>query len=86
MHQGTLWRWAPCVLLFVSTLQANLGGRFIQACALHHDGRPACCGQEGLLQHGTGHFVEMGTMCPADCIYTAGKLGLQIYSSMCTAS
>ena len=24
-----------------------------------------CCGQEGLLQQGPGHFVEMGCICPA---------------------
>ena len=49
------------------TMQADLGCKLVQAYALHHDGRPACCGEQGLLQQGPGHFkfVEMGSMCPA---------------------
>ena len=64
MDQGTLWD-GQHVSCCDTTLQADLGCKLVQAYALHHDGRPACCGEQGLLQQGPGHFVEMGSMCPA---------------------
>ena len=68
LHGPGQWEFLSCRVpavrceLYAREVQIDSGIKLVHSCML-----PAleCCGEQGLLLHEPGHFVEMGSMCPA---------------------